>query len=279
MTTKKARFDLSGMMLRSSIVSMPIRQPSRSSPTAKRLATTDREATRYSIDCVQLCGKTGRILATDSRQALIISGFEFPWEDQVLLPWNGVFNLKELSEQGPIQIGRGDKTLSFATGPWTLHFSLETERRFPRIDDCIPEPGSEKTTLTITDEDADFAATAIKNLPKLDLDNTAIVDLDGAVAIRARAHGPATELVLSNSTRSGKANCFVSDRDIVRHALQLGFRKFRVISPEKVIASEDGNRTFVWMPLAPPEPVKTGPDTVRLACWCRRRVLASCARR
>lgn len=231
---------------------------------ADAMATTDREATRYSIDCVQLCGKTGRILATDSRKALVVTGFHFPWDDEVLLPWNGVLSLKELSEHGPVCVGRNDKTLSLTTGPWTLHFALETERRFPRIDDCIPKPGSEKTTLMITDEDAEFATTAIKSFPKLDLDNTVFVDLNGNVAMRARANGPATELVLSNSVPAGKATCFVSDRDILRHALQLGFREFRVDSPEKVIASDDGNRTFIWMPLAPPEPVKIGPDTVRL---------------
>ena len=180
------------------------------------------------------------------------------------MPWNGVFNLKELTEHGPIQIGRDDKTLSFMAGPWTLHFTLETERRFPKIDDCIPKPDSAKTTLTITDDDADFATTAIKNLPKLDLDNTVFVDLSGNIAIRARGKGPATELILSNSVHTGKATCFVSNRDIVRNALQLGFREFRVVSPEKPIASVDGNRTFVWMPLSPPEPVKTGPGTVRL---------------
>jgi hypothetical protein len=228
------------------------------------LATVEREAIRYATHCVQLCGRTGRIMATDSRQALVVSGFEFPWDDQLLLPWNGVFDLKELSGHGTLRIGRRDNRLSLATGPWTLHFALETERRFPRIDDCIPAPGSAKTTLTISDDDAKFAAAALKDLPKDDFDNTATVDLNGAVAFRTRAGGPATELVLSNSVRSGEATCFVSDRDILRRALLLGFREFRLIDPDKVISSEDGNRTFLWMPLAPPDPVQAGPDTVRL---------------
>ena len=34
---------------------------------ADAMTMTDREATRYSVDCVQLCGQTGRFLATDSR--------------------------------------------------------------------------------------------------------------------------------------------------------------------------------------------------------------------
>ena len=231
---------------------------------AAAMATTDREATRYSVDCVQLCGNSGRILATDSRQALIISGFEFPWEDQILLPWNGVFGLKELASHGPIQVGRNDTTLSFSTGPWTLHFSLETERRFPRIDDCIPESGSEKTTLTITDVDAVFAATAIKSLTKAELDNSVTVDLNGAVRIRAKGDGPSTELVLSNSQYEGKSTWFVSDRDILRHGLQLGFRQFRIVAPNKVIASEENDRTFLWMPIEMPGPLAADADTVRL---------------
>ena len=231
---------------------------------ADAMATTDREATRYSIDCVQLCGATGRILATDSRKALVISGFDFPWDDQILLPWNGVFGLNELSRHGPVRIGRLNKTLSIATGPWTLHFSLETERRFPRIDDCIPIPGSEKTTLTITDDDAEFAVTSIKNLPRSEFDNSVTVVLGGTVTIRARGDGPATELVLSNSRCRGEPTWFCSDRDILRDAIQLGFRKFRIVAPDKVITSTDGNRTFLWMPIELPERPKADSEITRL---------------
>lgn len=232
---------------------------------ADAMAMTDREATRYSIDCVKLCGSTGRILATDSRKALVISGFEFPWDDQILLPWNGVFGLKELSSHGPVRIGHCDKTLSIATGPWTLHFLLETERRFPRIDDCIPTPGSEQTTLTITDADADFAITSIRNLPKSEFDNSATVVLNGTVRIRAESNGAATELVLSNSSCHGEPNWFVSDRDILRNALQLGFREFRIVAPDKVITSNEGNRIFLWMPIELPELPNTDSDMARIA--------------
>lgn len=231
---------------------------------ADAMATTDREASRYSIDCVQLCGKTGRILATDSRKAIVVSGFSFPWRDEVLLPWNRVFGLKELNAHGSIQIGRDDKKLSVSTGPWTLHFALETERRFPRIDDCIPKPGCEKTTLTITDDDAEFALAAFKNLPKSDLDNSVTLELSTTVRIRAKGDGPPTELVLSNSRSRGEPNWFVSDRDILRHGLQLGFRQFRIVAPNKVVVSEVGSRTFLFMPIELPEPLTTASNAVRL---------------
>jgi hypothetical protein len=228
------------------------------------MQTVERDALRYATNCVQLCGATGRMLATDSRQALVVSGFEFPWDDQLLLPWNGVFGLKELLTQEAVRIGRRDDRLALTLGPWTLHFTLETERRFPRIDDCIPVPDSAKTTLTISDGDADFAAKAISDLPKLEFDESVTVDLNGTVAFRAKSDGPATELVLTNSRRDGLPSCFVTDRRILQRALQLGFREFRLISAEHAIVSSDGNRTFVWMPLAPPDPVRPGARCVRI---------------
>ena len=43
------------------------------------VATADHHATRYALDCIQLRGRQGQVVATDGRQLLIQGGFHFPW--------------------------------------------------------------------------------------------------------------------------------------------------------------------------------------------------------
>ena len=59
-------------------------------------ATTDQQPHRFALSCVQLCGTSGKIVATDGQQALVQSGFTFPWTDDLLVPASGVFGCREL---------------------------------------------------------------------------------------------------------------------------------------------------------------------------------------
>jgi hypothetical protein len=45
--------------------------------------TAAEDITRYALNCVQLKGKTGEIVATDGRQLLIQKDFHFPFESEV----------------------------------------------------------------------------------------------------------------------------------------------------------------------------------------------------
>src|SRR5690606_2701388 len=45
--------------------------------------TTDQESSRYALGCLQLRGARGGIAATDGRQLLLQSGFQFPWEEDL----------------------------------------------------------------------------------------------------------------------------------------------------------------------------------------------------
>ena len=58
------------------------------------MMTTEREAIRYAVDHIQLRGETGEIVATDGRQLLVQSGFEFPWQENLLVPRNPRFRLR-----------------------------------------------------------------------------------------------------------------------------------------------------------------------------------------
>lgn len=48
--------------------------------------TTARESGRFALSKIQLQGKTGRVIGTDSKVALRWTGFSFPFGDEVLVP-------------------------------------------------------------------------------------------------------------------------------------------------------------------------------------------------
>ena len=50
-------------------------------------------------------------------------------------------------------------------GPWTLHFKIETESRFPHVEDHVPDADSAVTTLYLSDTDAVFLSKSVKRLP------------------------------------------------------------------------------------------------------------------
>ncbi len=68
------------------------------------VATTDREPTRYALNCLQLRGR-GDIAATDGHHILIQSGFAFPWVDNLLFPAKSVLGCKELDTDEPVRAG------------------------------------------------------------------------------------------------------------------------------------------------------------------------------
>ena len=56
--------------------------------------TTAREATKYAMNRVLVKGKTGEIVATDSKQLLAWGGFQFPFHEDLLIPRSAVFGLQ-----------------------------------------------------------------------------------------------------------------------------------------------------------------------------------------
>ena len=63
------------------------------------------EGVRYGTDCIQL-SPDGTINATDGRQLLIQSGFNFPWQDAVLVSRNKVFTCAELPQDQPVAVAK-----------------------------------------------------------------------------------------------------------------------------------------------------------------------------
>ena len=117
-------------------------QPELLRAMADACTVTDPEPTRYALSCVQLDGDHGRIAASDGHQIFVQTGFTFPWEGGVLLPACKLFSCPHLPTDEPISIGRTEKWLSMRVGPWTFHFRMNVDGRFPRVEECLPRDAS-----------------------------------------------------------------------------------------------------------------------------------------
>lgn len=229
--------------------------------------TTDKEATRYALGCVQLRSGDGRIAATDGSQLLVQTGFAFPWEGDRLIPRATVFASREFSGAADVAIGATDEWVILHVGPWTLWFAVEREARFPQVDDHLRNPADAATTLRLTDADADFLANSIKQLPHDDAQHDPVtVDLNGEVAIRGRAADTEvpTELILSNSTISGDPLRFNANRKFLARALKLGFRDISLFGPEAPVVCRNTHGGYVWMTLQAEGAVVAHPEAVRI---------------
>ncbi|MCY2986882.1 MAG: hypothetical protein NTY19_03330 [Planctomycetota bacterium] len=231
-------------------------------------ATTDQQPHRFALSCVQLCGSSGKIVATDGQQALVQAGFRFPWTDDLLVPASDVLGCRELSDDQPIEVGRSEDWATFRTGPWTISLKREKDARFPDVSRHIGDPASAASHLRISDSDGDFLNDALPRLPCEDNTNCPVtLDLNGQVLIRGKAADQprATELALSNSRLEGNAITVNSNREYLLRALRLGFRDVHFYGREQPVLCDDGRRQLVWALLSPESPIPASPDLIRIA--------------
>lgn len=210
--------------------------------------TAEKEATRYALDHLRLRGSDGQIAATDGRQALVQAGFTFPWEEALLIPATPLFTAKELRKSDLVKVGRTEDWVTFQIGPWTISLKIEHEARFPNLDDCILDPTQAVTKLHLAPSDAEFLIRTLKQLPAAEhYDRPITIDLNGATTLRTRGEGqPLTEVVLSNSHRTGQELRVACNRDYLGRAAKLGFREIHFASQDSPAMCPDDNRRYVW---------------------------------
>ncbi len=97
-----------------------------------------RDGGRYDLTKIQIQGKAGRVISTDSKVALLWHGFDLPFEDQFLVSAVPVFGSKELARATEVRIGRTASHLVVAAGPWTINLPIDTTLRFPDVAAVIP---------------------------------------------------------------------------------------------------------------------------------------------
>ena len=244
------------------------------SSLADAAQTTDAAGSRYALECIRLRGDSGRIDATDSRQLLVQSGFRFPWSDDVLIPATAVFAAPELHTDGPVRVGRTDGWIAFRFGDWTIYLAIQEDCRFPDVDHHIASPKYAQTSLAVTDSDAAFLVQTLKRLPGItDRDRAITIDLNGSVACRVESGEDArtTEIILSNSHRSGEPNRFATAPAYLTRAMTLGFRDVHVFHPESPVVCQSENRTYVWASLGNVDVSKSGPQPIRIVSPAEKR--------
>jgi hypothetical protein len=229
--------------------------------------TASREAVRYATNCVQLKGAAGTINATDGRQLLTQTGFEFPWDDDVLVGRNTVFGSRELLDSECVAIGRTADWICLRTGLWTTWLEIVKDARFPNVTEHIPIPDDAKTVVMVADQDAEFLVKSLKKFPcNDDVNRPVTLDLNGSVAVRAQADGhPPTELTLSNSTIAGQTTRLNTNRVYLTHAAKLGFRHVRFYGPESPALCGDQYRSYVWALLGKDQAIKPSDKAIRVA--------------
>lgn len=225
------------------------------------------EATRHSLNCVQLRPAGGRIAATDSHQLLVQSGFTFPGSEDLLIPRTTLFGSRELPTDQPVEVGATADHGVFRIGPWTVWLTLEKQGRYPRVEDIIPTAGSAKTRLTLSKEDRVFLLDVVPRLPSVtDQENRVTLNLNGSVALLAQGDppSPVTQVVLRNSHRIGDEVQLNTDRRFLVRAVQLGFQELEIHDPESPLVCRDEHRVYLWAPLQEMPPLTAGPDTVQI---------------
>ena len=78
------------------------------------MASTDPDSGRYALQCVQLCGAKNRMAATDGRHLIVQTGFDFPWDEDLLLPASPLFRQAPRnadSARGPNHAGDRRRTI------------------------------------------------------------------------------------------------------------------------------------------------------------------------
>jgi hypothetical protein len=229
--------------------------------------TTDPDSLRFALGCVQVRGASGCVVATDGRQLLVQGGFSFPWQDDVLLVRSKLWACPELPQDQPVRVGREESRMVFQIGPWTAWLPTNPEGRFPEMVHHVPSAEAALARCQLSGDDAAFL---LQSLPKLpadeELNGPVTLDLNGSIAVRARAAGQSspTELVLRNSAWSGEPVRINTNRRFLARAVSLGFRELLLFGPKPPAACQEANCRYVWALLDPESAIRPTESPIRL---------------
>ena len=225
----------------------------------------DPSSTRYSLGCVRLRGRDGQIAATDGRQAYTVSGFGLPL-DEVMVPAKALSRLAFLVDCSSISVGRSANWLSLRCGVgtlrWLVDIKIQTDGRFPNIDQCMPPESSSRCLVRINDSDADYLLRHLDKLVgKSNELNPVTLDLSrnrvlgkSQVQLRFRSmdltiepsEAPITELTLDQSSYDSTPMQLAFNHHFLLNALHFGFRELNLQSGNSPIFCTSRNQRYTW---------------------------------
>lgn len=230
--------------------------------------TTARESGRLALSRILLRGRNGELVGTDGKQLLVQRGFDFPWQEDLLVPRMLVFGIRDLFTEGsPIGIGRTDSHVVVRVGSWTFALAIDMSSRFPDVNAVVPKPSAVKSRLSLQAEEAALLAHALSKLPAgPNREAPVTLDLGQPIAVRAKPNdgsGPVVELVLAQATVTGSPLRLHMNRNYLRRALELGFTEVQA-TVDAPLLCRDERRIFVWMPLTKESAIPPSPDVLRI---------------
>ena len=229
--------------------------------------TTDPSPTRFAMDCVQWRGATGSLAASDGRHLLVQSGYQFPWQEDLLIPGSKVFGSPELPQDSPVRVGKSGNWVAIAVEPWTIYLAVNVDGRFPDVTRHIPSAAEAMACCSFSAADAGFLAETLPRLPCDDDGNRAVtLDLNGHVAVRAKPSDSTrpTEVVLTGSSFTGEPIRVNTNRTYLARAMRLSLRELSITGTETALACSDESRQYVWMPLSPESAISPAEDAIRI---------------
>lgn len=205
------------------------------------------------LGCIQIRGKRGEIVATDGRQLLLQRGFEFPFEDDLLIGRHQVFQSSELLAADHVAVGLRDGWLTLRAGNWTVQIKVETEGRFPRVDDIIPPIQRAVAGCRISHTDGLRLVRSLPLLPSDDeQDSPVTIDLNGHFAVRARSprFAQPVEVTLTGHQPQGEPLRVAVNRRYLERVGKLGLGELHLFGRDSPLHARDEQRSYIWMPLA-----------------------------
>jgi len=227
--------------------------------------TTAREPGKFALTRLLLRGRQGQVVGTDTRQLLLLGGFTFPFQEDLLIPRSGLFGLPAL-RSSDVSLGRTATHLAMRVGPWSIAWRIDAAGRFPDLNGLIPKPTAFQTRLRLDPEDAEFLVRALgKRLPARDELPALTLDLTDTACVRLRREGQVVEIALPRSQVEGEAvRASINLTQFVR-AIALRFTQFDLRGPDKPLTARGDERIYLFMPLTAVQAVLPDANALRLS--------------
>lgn len=214
--------------------------------------TTAESRTKYVMDCVQLRGKTGQVVASDTRQLLIQGGFRFPFKEDLTVTRTTVFSLPAFQNILEIGLGRSDSHVVVRLGPWMFALKIE-DGRFPDANTIVPSDRMAGITrFRLNPDDASSLVQVLSRRIKPSSTREALFALSllDQPRFRYEMDGDRGQILLPHSERTGPpVEIGVNIQQFLR-AVELRFSEFEIRDPDKPIVSREGDRIFMSMPVS-----------------------------
>ena len=214
--------------------------------------TAARDVGRFVLDHLQIRGKAGQVIATDSKRALVWGGFVFPFGGDVLIPAIPAFGCRELAGAAEVRVGHSTTELIVACGSWSVHLPVHTTGKYPDVLSILPKPGT-GTTARLEEAEAAELLYVLPALPGAKEENQPVtLDLAEGLVVRARDDATARVRELSlRAVTAGPGRSVAVDREALGRALTLGCRTIRIHPVAQTLSLDGPNRTFLVAALDP----------------------------